>query len=195
MRTTITFGSTVLWPTAVGWLLLLASCETQSQNSAIDWNVFSAGASTATASGNMLLMTAGQNFVDISSGSGLVLRSGFLVHLLLVGTTVSVAEQEALPTVYRLDQNYPNPFNPSTRIRFALPQESRVRLVIYNLLGQEVNTLVDEHQPIGVHTIEWFGTNRFGEKVSSGVYFYRIEARSVQGGSPFVSLKKMVLVK
>jgi len=181
--------------TALGCLLLLLSSQSQSQNSSIDWDVFGAGAGTSSGSATMLLMTAGQNFVDVSSGSGRILKSGFLFHPLLVGTTVSVPEEEALPTVYRLDQNYPNPFNPSTRIRFALPEESSVRLEIYNLLGQGINTLVDEKKAVGVHMIEWFGTNRLNEKVSSGVYFYRIEARAVDGSSSFVSLKKMILLK
>jgi hypothetical protein len=140
-------------------------------------------------------MNVGQNLVDVSSGGNRLLRSGFLVHPLLTGTVVSVADDEALPTTFSLDQNYPNPFNPSTHIRFALPQESHVRLTIYNVLGQEIESLVDEERPVGYHKVAWHGTNAVGTMIGSGVYFYRMEARPVNGGSPFVFLRKMIILK
>jgi hypothetical protein len=100
-----------------------------------------------------------------------------------------------VPTQYSLDQNYPNPFNPSTRIQFALPQESTVKLKVFNLLGQEVITLADEVRPAGYFFTEWNGTNSLGSRVSSGVFFYRMEATAVSGNRSFVSVKKMLLLK
>jgi probable HAF family extracellular repeat protein len=100
-----------------------------------------------------------------------------------------------VPKEYNLAQNYPNPFNPSTRIEYALPTQSHVTIKIYSLLGQEVASLVDDEQPRGRHATEWNGTSTNGLAMSSGVYFYRIEARPLGGQSSFTSVKKMVLMK
>lgn len=112
------------------------------------------------------------------------------------GTWTGVDEQpEQLPETFVLMQNYPNPFNPTTTIQYALPAAATVSLRIYNLLGQEVATLVDESQSAGYHTAIWNGRNQYGAQVATGVYFYRIEARSTDGAAPFTALKKMLLVK
>lgn len=112
------------------------------------------------------------------------------------GTWTGVDEQpEQLPETFVLMQNYPNPFNPTTTIQYALPSAATVSLRIYNLLGQEVATLVDESQSAGYHTAIWNGRNQYGAQVATGVYFYRIEARSTDGAAPFTALKKMLLVK
>jgi hypothetical protein len=96
---------------------------------------------------------------------------------------------EALPTYYSLSQNHPNPFNPSTVISYALPQKSHVELAIYNILGQEVITLIDTDKPAGEYEATWTGRDTRGKPVSSGVYFYRLKA------SDFVSSRKMLLLK
>jgi flagellar hook assembly protein FlgD len=70
-----------------------------------------------------------------------------------------------------LSQNYPNPFNPQTSIRYALPQDAQVRLVIYNVLGQRVKTLVDESQSAGYKTEWWDGRDEKEDGVASGIYF------------------------
>jgi len=109
---------------------------------------------------------------------------------------VGVDEDERLiPETFALMQNYPNPFNPTTTIRYALPQDALVTLKIYNILGQEVMTLRDEAQNVGYHEVVWNGRNAGGEAVSSGVYFYRIEARTADGSEAFTSLKKMLMLK
>jgi hypothetical protein len=95
----------------------------------------------------------------------------------------------ALPTSFALAQNYPNPFNPSTEISYSLPVPSQVELSIYNVLGQRVNTLVNGEMPAGDHTVTWDGRNSSGGSVSSGVYFYRIQATN------FVETKKMMMLK
>jgi Cohesin domain/FlgD Ig-like domain/Dockerin type I domain len=94
------------------------------------------------------------------------------------------------PTSYQLDQNYPNPFNPSTTISYQIPDDNtQVRLVIYNITGQMIKTLVDGNQNAGVFKVVWDGTNNSGAKVSSGVYFYRIAA------GKFAQVKKLLLLK
>lgn len=94
-----------------------------------------------------------------------------------------------LPDDFAIDQNYPNPFNPSTEISYELPEPVHVRLVIYNVLGQEVRTLVDGLQPAGFHTTQWNGRNRNGQQVGSGIYIYRIQA------GDFGETKRMTLLK
>ncbi len=89
-----------------------------------------------------------------------------------------------LPTSYSLSQNYPNPFNPTTDIQFDVPKASNVKLSVYNVLGQEVVTLVDEKMAAGSYVADWDASN-----ASSGVYFYRITA------GEFSQTRKMVLMK
>ena len=88
------------------------------------------------------------------------------------------------PLVYELAQNYPNPFNPTTKIEYSIPLQSQVELKVYNVVGQEVATLVNEVQKSGIHNVKFSASN-----FASGVYFYRLVAGN------FVSVKKMVLVK
>jgi photosystem II stability/assembly factor-like uncharacterized protein len=106
---------------------------------------------------------------------------------------VEVAPQ--VPKVFALEQNYPNPFNPATLIKYGLPKESFVTLKVYNLLGQEIVTLVNEVQKAGYVSIAWDGRNRTGEPIGSGVYFYRIEARPTDGADAFVQVRKMVMLR
>jgi hypothetical protein len=98
--------------------------------------------------------------------------------------------ENSLPSQCFLGQNYPNPFNPSTTIRFALPTRSRVRLAIFNVLGQQVAELVSEEVNAGYFQKVWTAG------VASGLYFYRLEAVSVSNPSKrFVDMKKMILLK
>jgi len=101
-----------------------------------------------------------------------------------VGPTAGVPDQFALL------QNYPNPFNPETYISFALPVASPVDLKVYNVAGQLVKSLADgEQMSAGLHMVRWDGTNNNGEKVASGIYFYKISA------GDFQATKKMVVTK
>jgi hypothetical protein len=94
-----------------------------------------------------------------------------------------------VPSQYQLLQNYPNPFNPETKIRFELPKTSRVTLKIYNVLGQEVATLVNTDMKAGYHLVKWNGRNQFGIPVASGIYFYKLETPE------FSKIMKMMLIK
>lgn len=96
---------------------------------------------------------------------------------------------EVMPDHFDLKQNFPNPFNPDTKIVYDLSQGANVRLEVYNLLGERIATLVDQHQGIGRYDVIWDGKNDLGEKVPTGVYLYRLQARD------FVETEKMILVK
>ena len=95
-----------------------------------------------------------------------------------------------IPKGYSLSQNYPNPFNPSTIIRYGLPSESFVTIKIYNLLGQEINKLVHKIESAGYHEITFNS-----KKLASGIYFYRIIAKSADGKKDFITTKKLILMK
>lgn len=94
-----------------------------------------------------------------------------------------------LPRKFELGQNYPNPFNANTVIKFDLPQSSKVKLDIYNILGQKVKSLVDEKLSAGYKKVTWDGTNQNGKSVASGVYFYRLQT------DKFIEARKMVMLK
>ncbi len=98
-------------------------------------------------------------------------------------------QSELVPDHYYLAANYPNPFNPSTSIAFGLPSPARVRLSIYNILGQEVASLIDDLLPAGRHELVWNGRDEQNRPVSSGVYFYRLRT------DQFNQTRKMMLVK
>lgn len=100
-----------------------------------------------------------------------------------------------LPTEYALLQNYPNPFNPSTMIRFDLPERSHVKITIYDALGRDISIALSEELAAGRHGQLWEGRNHHGLPVASGVYFYRIEARSLVSPRSLTAVKKMIVLK
>lgn len=100
-----------------------------------------------------------------------------------------IQAEVGLPITFSLEQNYPNPFNPATKIRYSVPTAVNVKLVVYNLLGEQITTLVNQFNEPGFYTIEWNGTNNFGLSVPSGIYFYRIEA------GDYLNVKKMIMLK
>jgi len=107
---------------------------------------------------------------------------------LLSGSIVLKAEKP-IPSKFVLHNNYPNPFNPKTTLRYELPDQTHVNLVIYDILGREVKVLVNGIQPSGYHQTIWDGRDHSGKSVSAGMYFYRIQAGS------FSKVQKMVLLK
>jgi hypothetical protein len=99
-------------------------------------------------------------------------------------------KEDIAPGTYTLNQNYPNPFNLSTVIKYSVPQQNFVKLIIYDTLGKKVNEIIRGIRDAGVYE-----ENFNAEGLSSGVYFYRIEAQSLDGKDNFISAKKMILVK
>jgi len=92
--------------------------------------------------------------------------------------------------------NYPNPFNPSTTISYALPYSSNVELTIYDITGKVVRTFNEEVQSAGYQNIVWNGTNQNGSRVSSGIYFYRFKAASLESnGKVYEKTAKLILLK
>jgi hypothetical protein len=120
-------------------------------------------------------------------------RDSFYTYLIrayvTIGTVGIDGPVEILPSKFALDQNYPNPFNPSTIISYNLPKQSTVQIKIYDAIGNEVRSLINEDKLAGKYNILWDGRNNAGNKVSSGVYYYRITA------GDFVQTKKMMLMK
>jgi hypothetical protein len=131
---------------------------------------------------------AGQSLVGVSAQPGTKVISGFLADTLLRALPVAVPEQEGFPSTYSLEQNYPNPFNPSTSITFQTATVGFTSLRVYDILGREVATLVNEVKQPGKYTVQWDAGS-----VANGMYFYRVILQS--GEKIFVDVKKMVLLK
>jgi hypothetical protein len=94
------------------------------------------------------------------------------------------------PFEMKLEQNYPNPFNPISEIGFRIAEADRVTLKVYDILGREVAVLVNEQKAPGSYSVRFDGSG-----MSSGVYFYRLEASAISGGKSFVATKKLVLLR
>ena len=123
-------------------------------------------------------------FVDQFTGWA-VGDNSTILHTTNGGTTFFEEEEiEETPTNYVLTQNYPNPFNPSTKIRYSVPQSSQLIIKVFDVLGNEIETLVNEQKTIGTYELTWNTEN-----LPSGVYFYQIKAGS------FMETKKMILLK
>ncbi|MDP7565653.1 MAG: T9SS type A sorting domain-containing protein, partial [Candidatus Marinimicrobia bacterium] len=95
----------------------------------------------------------------------------------------------AVPDEFALHQNYPNPFNPVTTIQYDIPEETHVNLIVYDILGREVKTLLNQTEQPGYKSIRWNGRNNAGQEISAGMYFYRLETTG------FVKVHKMILLK
>jgi len=107
-----------------------------------------------------------------------------------VSAVTGINNNKGLPVVYALYQNYPNPFNPSSRIRFALPFNSNIKIEVYNILGKKVQELLNEQKSAGYYEVNFKTTG-----LASGVYFYMIEAKSIDGKNEYRETKKMLLLK
>jgi hypothetical protein len=107
-----------------------------------------------------------------------------LLKCMLLNSPTDIEAHTNPPTLANLYQNYPNPFNPSTKINYSVPQTSNVVIKVFDILGNEIETLVNEEKAIGTYEINWYAEN-----LPSGIYFYRLQAGS------FIETKKMILMK
>jgi len=107
----------------------------------------------------------------------------------IVVQVISAEPEPFTPEEFVLHQNYPNPFNPVTTLRYDLPENSLVNVTIYDMLGRQVKTLINQTQDAGYRSVIWDATNNFGKPVSAGIYLYQIQA------GEYISTKKMVLLK
>lgn len=148
--------------------------------------------------GSLTLIVDGEGFNSAQANlsfapSDFTLARSFAVD---VATTIPGSTTGTrVPQVYELGQNYPNPFNPTTTIRFGLPVASTVTMRIYNLLGQQIATLLSGQFAAGVHQTIWDGRDSQGRLIASGVYFYRLEATSASGDASFSQMKRMLMIK
>jgi len=163
-----------------GGLVYHQQVEAQNQ---VPASVLGTGGAAISNSSHRIAGTLGQPLIGVLSNSSNANNVGFWY---LSGDIITGVEQisNTLPTEYRLEQNYPNPFNPSTTIQFALPKRSFITLKLFDMLGREVTTLVDEDMQPGVHKVVFDAG-----KLPSGVYFYRLQAEE------FTQTRKLMLVK
>lgn len=110
-------------------------------------------------------------------------------------TDVENEEHPVVPAAFALLQNYPNPFNPSTVISYYLPSDADVSLTIYDVLGRQVRSLINQYQSAGKQAVHWNGSDEYGRRVSGGIYFYRLKGTSVSGRKQFDITYKMIMVK
>lgn len=157
---------------------------------------WSVGASFAE-SGNQqftIRHTNAQSMAGFQDSQSWSLQSGF--HFISAPSALLTSSEiitDELPVQYSLGQNYPNPFNPTTQIRFGLPSSSEVSLEVFDLIGRRVALLLhDEIKTAGYHHVPFDAS-----ELSSGIYLYRIQARSTgtNSGSSFVETRKMTLIK
>jgi hypothetical protein len=142
------------------------------------------GELAAMINGTMPTWTAIKDFDHDGEDELFLSGGGSLLFYHLQRATTRVADDRLLPISYRLYSNYPNPFNPTTTIQFDLPKPSQVSLDIYDLLGRKIETIVNEKQEAGTHSVIWDGKDR-----SSGIYFYKIQT------GDFTETKRMLLLK
>jgi subtilisin family serine protease len=131
------------------------------------------------------------NRADPNYGGGKAASfENILISATIASISVGVEQQSSIvPNTFELYENFPNPFNPSTSIRYSVPVQSRIHLRIFDLIGREVASLVDELQARGNYAVHWHGTDNTGVPLPSGVYFYRLESAGQH------LTKKMLLIK
>jgi len=182
-------------------MFCLLAVNAQSQNAFVTWSTFDIAFGIPQASNTVITSAVGQAFVGTNTQANTRLESGFLADSLLRGTLVAVNEDKPLPEVFVLEQNYPNPFNPVTHFGFRLPAgqagisdfsaaggsasgEGFVSLKVFDVLGRDVATLVNEVKQPGEYMVRWDA-----DGFPSGVYFYRLTA------GLFSDTKKLILLK
>ncbi|HHL72183.1 MAG TPA: T9SS type A sorting domain-containing protein [Bacteroidetes bacterium] len=147
-------------------------------------SVFSNGGGTTAGANFTIQGTVGQGIIGRSGSPRDSLLSGFWNAISGLVTSVETLDEAPIPKVFRLEQNYPNPFNPSTTIQFSLPKASPVVITLYDLLGRQMATLVDDDYQPGVYKITFDAAG-----LASGVYVYRIQAGAYQASRKLMLMK------
>lgn len=163
--------------------------QQEKAQSVVSINLLGNGGDVLNSGKYKVVATIGQPIIGVAPNAPHINSLGFWYlsnhNLLIEGEKKPSSE----PTSFILMQNYPNPFNPETEIRFALPKASYVVLKIYNTVGQEVRTLLDEEYQPGSYSTRWDGRDSNGSIVPSGMYFFHLRA------GEFVQTRKMILMK
>ncbi len=118
-------------------------------------------------------------------------KNPYILDSTLIGRVIisSIPDRgEIIPKGFELKQNYPNPFNPITNIEYSIPKNTHINISIYNLLGQMIKQLVSKPYQPGYYKVNWDGTNYKGNRVSTGMYFYKIQTEY------YIKIKKMILM-
>jgi hypothetical protein len=171
-------------------LLLCASYAALAQNSTQGSFPFLSGNHTAVGPTMRILASAGASVSGVVAGQSHRIEWTTQGHILMLSRPTAVAPAEELPTTSLLYQNFPNPFNLETTVRYAIAEPSVVRIAVYNLLGQAIAVLEEGDRPAGAHQ-RTFDAGR----LSTGVYYYRLEARSKRSATVFTSTRQMILMK
>jgi hypothetical protein len=154
------------------------------QATKITWSSFNMGNAASPSSGTIIRSVVGQSLIGETWQRNSFIESGFLADTLLRGMILEVHNGPAIPLECRLDRNYPNPFNSGTKLQYSISKSQLVRLVVYDMLGREVATLINEVKHPGVYTATWDAST-----FASGVYVCRMQAGS------FVTTRKIVLLR
>ncbi len=163
-------------------LLLFSHSHILPQNQ-IPFTVISSGGGYQANSSFTLISTVGQAIINKSENTNHQALTGFW-QMYLQNVLLEIRDQNMLPSEFKLEQNYPNPFNPSTIIKFGIPERSNVQIKIYDLLGSEVTTLLDQELDKG-----WYDLTFNASRFSSGFYIYRMQVGN------YISTKKMLIIK
>ena len=163
------------------FVLLISTAFSQYQ---ISSSVIGSGGNKTSNANYILNSTLGEPFIGKSVSAANQHQIGFWYVYQQQTLTAVEDDQTIIPTVFKLEQNYPNPFNPSTKIKFAVPEKSNVVIKIYDILGSEIVTLVNEEMDAG-----WYQRSFNANGISSGVYLFRMEAGN------YVNTKKMILLR
>mgnify|MGYP001179041937 CR=1 FL=1 len=135
------------------------------------------------------IFVLGFPFETIYNESERVALAGNVLYYFGYDVQLEKMEDQINPEEIKLYANYPNPFNPLTKIKYSVPEYSRVKIIIFDVLGRKVKTLVDDNHDPGNHLVEWDATNERGINVSSGLYFYKIQS------GEYTSTNKMCFIK
>ena len=152
--------------------------------------VVGSGGAIISNSNHTLSLTIGQPIIGNTGNTLNTGKIGFWYQYSQTITNVEDRWMYEVPKQFELHQNYPNPFNPTTVIRYGIPKESTVKLVVYNILGEVVKTLVENTQKAGSYEVNFNASN-----LASGVYIYSIQSRALDGTKDFRSVKKMILLR
>ena len=164
--------------------------------------VIGSGGLISTNAQNFHAATAGEAAVGFSHNDKNLVLSGFWAPMAAAGPSdISPENDLVLPSTFKLDQNYPNPFNPITTIEFDLPFKSQVTIEIFNSVGQRIRLLYSGTQHPGHYRIFWDARDDYSRLMGTGLYFYRLSAKSSNSvnnsinGPMFQEIKKMVFIK
>ena len=127
----------------------------------------------------------------LGNSSGEVIPYNLINGLVSITTGVEEIPTTCLPKIYKLEQNYPNPFNLKTLIRYQLPRAGEISLVIYNIMGEKVRTLVQGRGGPGYYEVDWDGCDDLGRRVSSGIYLCKLQTKDFT----FTQFRKVIILK